>query len=178
MAPLHHSLLRSRTINESGRQGAPGHGWHAAISRFARPANVHEGRNATQSRVVRPSMRSARAITARRLRTGRYISASVSLTHWPTTASDVVLEVVLAARRCKCALSSPAVAPLHHSLLRSRTINESGRQGAPGHGWHAAISRFARPANVHIVPGTVARLLCGTTATALMCWGHIESCLF
>ena len=120
-------------------------------------ANVvlKQRRTRLRSRVARPSMRSARAITARRLRTGRYISASVSLTHWPTTASNVVLEVVLAARRCKCALSSPAVAPLHHSLLRSRTINESGRQGAPGHGWHAAISRFARPANVHIVPGTV-----------------------
>ena len=67
---------------------------------------------------------------------------------------------------------------LQDLILRSRTRDESGRQGALEHGCHAAISIFARPANLHIVPGTVVDYETETAATALKTWGHIESCLF
>ena len=135
-------------------------------------------RTRLRSRVVGPSVRSARAIAARRVRIPCAISEGASPMYSHTTASDVVLEQLLAPRRCKCALSSPALSPLQDLILRSRTADESGRQGAPEHGWHAAISRFARPANLHIVPGTVVDYETETAATALKTWGHIESCLF
>ena len=58
--------------------------------------NTKGRNNKSRSHIVGPSIGSAGAITARRRHVSRYISASVSRTHCPTTASNVVLKVVLA----------------------------------------------------------------------------------